>query len=56
MEPYYELFFMLITLLIVVIIFYFLIKLNILLNLNIKLLKKKIEKIEKMNDFDNVFK
>jgi|GEM_PF-6169164 len=43
MEPYYEIFFMALTILITLVVIYFLLKLNTLLNLNIKYLKKKLE-------------
>lgn len=47
MEPYYEFFFMILTLLIAIIIIYFLLKINILIDLSIKYLKKKMIELEK---------
>lgn len=50
MEPYYEVFFMALTVLIAFVIVYFIFKLNILINLNIKYLKNKLEGMNNKKD------
>ena len=47
MQPYYEYFFVILTLLIAIIIIYFLLKINILINLSIKYLKRRLRELER---------
>lgn len=49
MQPYYEYFFVILTLLIAIIIIYFLVKINILIDLSIKYLKKRMIELERVS-------